>query len=88
MCNSLFIGKDTIPDAEDGDEVEIKVKGVYHTDPDGVRKLDILSADGEDVVDPDQAESDCGCSGDPVEENPMDQTADDALRIFILKKKK
>jgi hypothetical protein len=87
MCNSLFIGKDTIPDAEDGDEVEIKVKGVYHTDPDGVRKLDILSADGKDVVDPDEAESDCGCGGDHSEE-PMNQDAEDALRIFILKKKK
>lgn len=82
MCNSIFLGAKTIPEAEDGEEIEISVKGVYHTDENGVRKLDILEADGEEVADPDE----CGCGEDHEEE--MDQTADDALRIFILKKKK
>ncbi len=87
MCNSIFIDKNTIPKAKDGEEFEVKVKGVYHTDENGTRKLDVLEADGNEVVDPE--ETDCGCGGDHnVEEDPMDQTSDDALRIFILKKQK
>lgn len=81
MCNSIFLGAKTIPDADDGEEVEVTVKGVYHTDEDGVRKLDVLSVDGEEASDPEE----CGCGED---HSLMDQDADDALRIFILKKKK
>lgn len=81
MCNSIFLGAKTIPDAEDGEEIEIKVKGVYHTDEDGVRKLDIISAGGEEVEDP----SECGCG---EEEDPMDMDAHDALNIFLIKKRK
>lgn len=82
MCNSIFLGAKTIPEAEDGEEVEITVKGVYHTDEDGVRKLDVISADGEDVGDPNE----CGCGEE--HEDVMNQDSDDALRIFLIKKGK
>ena len=81
MCNSIFLGAKTIPEAEDGEEVEVMVKGVYHTDEDGVRKLDVVSVDGEEASDPEE----CGCGED--HDDLMSQDADDALRIFILKKK-
>lgn len=83
MCNSIFIDKKTLPKAKDGEEYEVTIKGVYHTDEDGIRKFDVSSVDGRDVVGPD--ESDCGCEGDP---ELMDQTADDAMRIFFIKTKK
>lgn len=82
MCNSIFISKDTIPKAKDGEEFEVTIKGVYRTE-DGVRKLDVMEVDGDEVVGPD--ESDCGCEGEP---DLMDQDADDALRIFLIKTKK
>lgn len=83
MCNSIFLGDKTIPEAEDGEEIEIKVKGVYHTDEDGVRKLDIISAGGEEVNDP----SECGC-GEDHEEDMMNMDGEDALNIFLIKKRK
>lgn len=85
MCNSIFIDKSTISKAKDGEEVEVTVKGVYHTE-DGVRKLDVMEVDGNDVVDPDSGESDCGCGGDKTFDEMGD--ADDALRMFIIKTKK
>lgn len=85
MCNSIFIDKKTVPEAEDGEEFELPVKMVYRTDEDGVRKLDVVSVDGNKVVDPEESESDCGCSEEP---DLMDQDADDALRIFLIKKQK
>lgn len=86
MCNSIFLGKKTIPEAQDGEEFEITVKGVYHTDEDGTRKLDIIEADGVEVEDP----TECGCGEDHEEdkEDLMDQDADDALNLFIIKKRK
>lgn len=82
MCNSIFLGAKTIPEAADGEEVEITVKGVYHTDEDGVRKLDVVSADGEEVQDP----SECGCGED--HEDMMDMDSEDALNVFLIKKRK
>lgn len=82
MCNSIFIDKKTMPDAEDGEEVEVMVKGIYRTE-DGVRKVDVVSADGRAVVGPD--EGDCGCED---HEDMMNQDGDDALRIFLIKKRK
>lgn len=79
MCNSIFIDNKTIPKAKDGEEFELTVKGVYHTE-DGVRKLDIMTVDGKDVIPPD--ESDCGCDD---HEDLMNQDSDDALRLFIIK---
>lgn len=84
MCNSIFIDKKTVPNAEDGEEVEITVKGIYRTE-DGVRKLDVVTADGRAVVPPDEEESECGC-GD--HEEMMNQNGDDALRIFLIKSRK
>lgn len=81
MCNSIFIDKKTLPEAEDGDEYEVTIKGVYRTE-DGVRKFDVTSVDGRDVVGPDDAE--CGCGDPPL----MEQDADDALRLFVIKMKK
>lgn len=83
MCNSIFLGKDTLSKAKDGEDFEVTIKGVYRTDEDGVRKLDVTEVDGESVVDPNEEESDCGC-----EEDVMDQNTDDALRIFLIKKQK
>lgn len=85
MCNSIFISKKTIPKAKDGEEVEIMIKGTYHTE-DGIRKLDVEQVDGYDVVPPDDAESDCGCGGDKTYDEMGD--AEDALRLFIIKTKK
>lgn len=82
MCNSIFIDKKTLSKADDGDEVEIMIKGVYHTDEDGVRKLDVLEVDGQEVADPDE----CGCGED--HEDMMNQDGEDALRIFLIKKRK
>ena len=82
MCNSIFIDNKTIPKAKDGEEFNLTVKGVYHTDEDGIRKLDVLAVDGKNVVDPDEGESGCGCDGEP---DLMDQDTDDALRLFIIK---
>lgn len=85
MCNSIFLGDSTIPEAKDDEEVEISIKGVYRTDENGVRKLDVLEVDGDPVTDPEEDESDCGC-GD--HEDMMNQDSDDALRIFLIKKQK
>lgn len=82
MCNSIFLGDKTIPKAVDGEDVEITVKGVYHTDENGVRKLDVISADGDEVNDPDE----CGCGGD--HQDMMNMDAHDALSIFLIKKGK
>lgn len=82
MCNSIFLGEKTIPKAKDGEEFEVTVKGVYRTDEDGIRKLDVMTVDGKDVVDPDEAESDCGCDGEP---DLMDQSPEDAVRLFFIK---
>lgn len=81
MCNSIFLGKKTIPEAEDGEEFEVTVKGVYHTDEDGVRKLDVMEVDGDEVGE----EADCGCG---EHEDLMEQDSDDALRLFLIKTKK
>lgn len=78
MCNSIFIDDKTLPKAKDGEEFEVTVKGVFRIDQDGDRKLDISSVEGNDVVGPDQNQSDCGCSG-------MDSNA--ALDIFLIKNK-
>lgn len=83
MCNSIFLGKKTLPKAKDGEEFEITVKGVFHTDEDGVRTLDVLEADGQSVDGMD--EGDCGCED---HEEMMDQTAEDAVRLFFIKTKK
>jgi len=81
MCNSIFIGKKTIPKAKDGEEFDLTIKGVYRTDEDGVRKFDVMEIDGNKVVGPD--ESDCGCGED--HEDMMNHDADGALRIFLIK---
>lgn len=86
MCNSIFINKNTLPKAKDGEEYEAKIKGIYRTDEDGIRKFEVTSFDGKDVVSPDEAESDCGCGED--HEDLMNQTSDDALRLFVIKMKK
>lgn len=83
MCNSIFLGKKILPKAKDGEELEITVKGVYHTDEDGVRTLDVLEADGQPVAGMD--EGDCGCDD---HEELMEQDADDAVRLFFIKTKK
>lgn len=90
MCNSIFIDKKTLPKAKDGEEVEVTIKGVYHTDEDGVRKLDVMEVDGNDVMGPE--EEDCGCSGmnhkDRKYHDLMGQDSEDALRIFLIKTNK
>lgn len=86
MCNSIFINDKTLPKAKDGDEYEVSIKGVYHTDEDGVRKFDVTSVDGKDVVGPAEDESDCGCGEDPMD--LLDQDGPEALRIFMIKTKK
>lgn len=85
MCNSIFINDKTIPKAKDGEEIEVTVKGTYHTE-DGVRKLDIASVDGKEVVPPEDYESDCGCGEDDMP--LMEQDSGDALRIFMIKTNK
>lgn len=84
MCNSIFIGNKTIPKAKDGEEFEITIKGVYRTDEDGVRKLDVIQADGQDVVSPEETE--CGCEEE--HEDMMEQDAEGALKIFLIKTRK
>lgn len=79
MCNSIFIDKKTLPKAKDGEEFEVMVKGIYTTDEDGTRKLDVMEVDGKEVVGPE--ETSCG------HEDLMSQDADDALRLFIIKTK-
>ena len=86
MCNSLFLNDKTIPKAKDGEEFELTVKGIYRTDEDGVRKLDIEEVDGYPVSDPEAEESDCGCGEE--EEDLMEQNSEDALRIYLIKKEK
>lgn len=81
MCNSIFIDKATLPSAKDGEEFDVKIKGVYRTE-DGVRKLEVLEVDGNEVSDP----ADCGCGED--HDDLMEQDAEDALRIFFIKSKK
>lgn len=83
MCNSIFIGKETVSGAKDGEEISLNIKGVYHTDENGVRKLDVMEVDGDPVMDPDEEESDCGCG---EEEDVLNQNSDDALKIFLIKK--
>lgn len=80
MCNSIFIGKKTIPKAKEGEEFEMTIKGIYHTDQDGVRKLDVMEVDGDEVADPEE----CGCG----EEDLMEQDAEAALEIFLIKPRK
>lgn len=84
MCNSIFIDKKTLPKAKDGEEFEVMIKGVYHTDEDGVRKLDVMEVDGKDVVGPEE-KTKCGCED---EMELMEQDSDDALRIFMIKANK
>lgn len=91
MCNSIFIDKKTLPKAKEGEEFEVTIKGVYHTDEDGVRKLDVTEVDGDEVVGPE--EEDCGCSEgmdhkDRKYHDLMNQDPEDALRIFLIKTKK
>lgn len=86
MCNSIFINDKTLPKAKDGDEYEVSIKGVYRTDEDGVRKLDVTSVDGKAVVGAHEDESDCGCGDDPMD--ILDQDGPEALRIFMIKAKK
>lgn len=74
MCNSIFLSDDTIPKAKDGEEVELTVKGIYHTDENGMRTLDVTEVDGNDVSDPDESDK-------------YHQNSDDALRLFIIKTK-
>lgn len=81
MCNSIFIDSKTLPKAKDGEEFEVTVKGVFSTDEDGSRKLDVMTIDGKDVVGPEE-ESPCD-----NHEDLMSQDADDALRLFIIKTK-
>lgn len=84
MCNSIFIGEKTLPKAKDGEEFEMTIKGVYHTDEDGIRKLDVMEVDGDKVVPPE--ESECGCEGD--HEDMLDRDAEAALEIFLIKPRK
>lgn len=82
MCNSIFLGKKTIPKAKEGEEFEMTIKGVYRTDEDGVRKLDVMEVDGDEVADPEE----CGCGED--HEDLMEQDAEAALEIFLIKPRK
>lgn len=91
MCNSIFIDKKTLSKAKDGEEVEVTIKGVYHTDEDGVRKLDVMEVDGNEVMGPD--EEGCGCSDEMHHKDRkfhdlMGQDSEDALRIFLIKANK
>lgn len=81
MCNSIFIDDKTLPKAKDGEEFEVTIKGVYRTDEDGTRKLDVMEVDGKEVVGPEE-KSPCD-----MHEDLMSQDADDALRLFIIKTK-
>lgn len=82
MCNSIFLNDGNLKGADDGEEFEVTVKGVYHTDEDGVRKLDVLEVDGKEVNDPEE----CGCGGD--HEDKMNMDAHDALEVFLITNKK
>lgn len=84
MCNSIFIGKKTIPKAEDGEKIKVMIEGVYFTDDEGVRKLDVMKVDGEPVMDPDESRSLCK----RAHQDFINQDSDDALRLFIIKTKK
>lgn len=86
MCNSIFLSDKTLPDAKDGENVSVTIKGVYRTDEDGIRKLDVTKVDGKDVGEMYDKESECGCDHEMPEF--MDHNADDALRLFIIKTKK
>lgn len=81
MCNSIFLNDKNLPRADDGDEATVTVKGIYHTDENGIRKLDVLEVDGKEVNDPEE----CGCGGDHGGE-AMD--AHDALEVFLITNKK
>ncbi len=91
MCNSIFLDDKTLSKAKDGEEVEVMVKATYHTDDQGVRKLDVMQVDGNDVVEDDSGE-DCGCSGGMTKDQKyndlMGQDSGDALRIFLIKSNK
>lgn len=82
MCNSIFIGKQTLPKAKDGEEFEMTIKGVYRTDEDGDRKLDVMEIDGDPVAEPVEAETPCS------REELINQSSDDALQMFIVKTRK
>lgn len=81
MCNSIFIDKKTLPKAKDGDEFEMTIKGIYRTDEDGERKLDVMEVDGNPVVDPEETESACSMAHDDLINN-------EPLQLFILKTRK
>lgn len=82
MCNSIFLNDANLKGADDGEEFEVTVKGVYHTDEDGVRKLDVLEVDGKEVNDPEE----CGCGEE--QEDKMEMDAVDALEVFLITNKK
>lgn len=91
MCNSIFLDDKTLSKAKDGEEVEVTIKGIYHTDEDGIRKLDVIEVDGDEVAG--LEEEDCGCSDEMDHKDRkfhdlMGQDSEDALRIFLIKTKK
>lgn len=80
MCNMATIPDDILTDAEEGDEVSVKVTGTI-VEEDGQRKIEITHVNGEPVETMEECSS---CEGKPHHGGEMPD-ADDALKIFMIK---
>lgn len=85
MCNSIFLGENSLPDAKEGEKVRITIEGTFRIDEDGDRKLDVDLVDGEEPADPEA----CGCGEEhEIPEDPLMQDSEDALNLFIIRARK
>lgn len=78
MCNSATLADSALPNAEEGEEVEVKVRGVI-VEEDGERKIEITHVDGKPI---ESMEEECGSCGKPHHGGEM-PSAEDALIAFI-----
>lgn len=78
MCNSATISDKTLPKSKEGDEVEVKVRGMI-VEEDGMRKIEISHVEGKPVG----SMEECGsCQGKPHHGGEMPD-AHDALITFM-----
>lgn len=78
MCNSATLADNALPNAEEGEEVEVTVRGTI-VEEDGERKIDITHVDGKPVA---SMEEECGTCDKPHHGGEM-PSAEDALIAFI-----
>lgn len=86
MCNFLFLNKKSLKNAENSDDIEVKVSGVFEI-KDGQRTLRVTEVDGYPVEEAYEEEA-CSSCGDPSHEEMMNMDSEDALMLFIQKPKK